>query len=220
MISIKKFVFGPFQENTYVLYSTGHDCWIIDPGCYFPEEQEQLADFIRTNDLYPNRLLNTHCHIDHVFGNRFVCDLYDLHPEYHLLEEPVLNMALRSANLYNLQGFEESPTAARHLVEKEKLKFEDEEFEVIFVPGHSPGHVAFLNKKEKYIISGDVLFRGSIGRTDLPGGNFEVLMQSIEDNILTLHPETVVYSGHGPETRVGEEMRFNAFLIEHRKRKA
>jgi hydroxyacylglutathione hydrolase len=213
MASIKKFVFGPFQENTYVLYDTSGECWIVDPGCYFPEESRQLEKFINNNGLRPTRLLNTHCHIDHIFGNSFVHSAFGLRPEYHVLDQPTLDMGPRAANLYGLSGFEPSPNAQTYLIEGSVLELGESRFEVLFVPGHCPGHVAFVNRLEAFIVGGDVLFRGSIGRTDLPGGDSEELMESIRLKFLTLPADYIVYSGHGPETRIGEEKKFNPFLL-------
>jgi hydroxyacylglutathione hydrolase len=212
MMRIKKFVFSPFQENSYVVYTDAGNGWIIDPGCYFPEEKEELKNFLTDNKITPTRLLNTHCHLDHIFGNRFVCDTYNLLPEYHSLDLPTLGMAAISAKMYGVNGFEESPKAKSHLDKLTELKLDDQLFRIVFVPGHAPGHVAFIHDKEKLIIGGDVLFRGSIGRTDLPGGSMVTLLQSIKSEFFTLADDFVVYSGHGEETTIGYEKKHNPFL--------
>src|SRR5688500_4060091 len=136
MVEIKKFVFSPFQENTYVLLNKQKECWIIDPGCYFREEKNELRDFITDNKLTPTRLINTHCHLDHVFGNKFINDTYGLFPEYHRLDEPTLQMAQAASKMYGIPDYEPSPTAVKHLNEGDKLALGDAVFEVYFLPGH------------------------------------------------------------------------------------
>lgn len=212
MVEIKKFVFSPFQENTYVLISSEKRCWIIDPGCYFPEEKNELKAFIASRALTPERLINTHCHLDHVFGNSFVSEEYGLLPEYHRLDEPTLQMAESSARLYGIPGFEPSPSAAHYLEEGDTLTLGQSSFEVIFVPGHAPGHIALVNHEAATVMGGDVLFRESIGRTDLPGGNHGQLIASIKNKLFKLSDRFVVYSGHGPETTIGHERKHNPFL--------
>lgn len=212
MVDIKKFVFSPFQENTYVLVSECKDCWIIDPGCYHKEEKQVLERFIAENKLNPTRLINTHCHLDHVFGNKFVYDAFDLLPEYHQRDEQTMKYASVSADMYGIPGFEESPKAKAYLKEGTVLKLGDHEFEIVFVPGHAPGHIALINHKDKFVIGGDVLFQGSIGRTDLPGGSFDTLVKSIKSQFYILADDYVVHSGHGPETSIGFEKRTNPFI--------
>ena len=211
MVSIKKFNFSPFQENTYVLYNEEKEAWVIDPGCYDQREKNALKNFIRSEGLNVTRLLNTHCHLDHVFGNRFVSTEFDVLPEYHVLDQPTMDMAKTSADLYGIPGFEESPTAVNHLDENDILKLGSDEFEVRFVPGHAPGHIAFVNHQQKFVIGGDILFHRSIGRTDLPGGNFDQLITSIKSQFYTLPPDFKVYSGHGSETFIEEEIKNNPF---------
>lgn len=212
MFRIKKFVFSPFQENTYVLHSEAGNAWIIDPGCYYREERQMLSDYINQNELTVTRLLNTHCHLDHMFGNKYVSDKYGLLPEYHKLDEATMDLAGISAKMYGVDGFENSPRAKTHLVEKETLHLDDDEFHIVFVPGHAPGHVAFINHAQGIVIGGDVLFRGSIGRTDLPGGDLNVLLNSIRNQFLNLSENFTVYSGHGEETTIGYEKKHNPFL--------
>ncbi|GAB4381982.1 MAG: MBL fold metallo-hydrolase [Salibacteraceae bacterium] len=212
MISIKKFVFSPFYENTYLIYS-GSDCWIIDPGCFDASEQSELQGYIKNQKLKPKRLINTHCHIDHVFGNAFVHRTYGLKPMYHALEEQTLKLAAPSAMMYGINDYEPSPTAETYLEEGDVLKIDGKPFEVIFVPGHAPGHIALISHEMKWVIGGDVLFEGSIGRTDLPGGDFDTLIGSIKSKLLTLPDDYLVFCGHGNETTIGRERQTNPFLI-------
>jgi hydroxyacylglutathione hydrolase len=212
MISIKKFVFSPFQENTYIVYNQHKNAIVVDPGCYENQEKEALKSFIKTEGLTVKKLINTHCHLDHVFGNRFVCDTYQVLPEYHKLDEPTMKMAPISASMYGIPGFEESPKCEEYLMENTVLSLDEDEFELRFCPGHAPGHLVLINHSQKLVIGGDVLFRASIGRTDLPGGNHQALIDSIKSQLFTLSDDFLVYSGHGPETTIGYEKENNPFL--------
>ncbi|MDP4845483.1 MAG: MBL fold metallo-hydrolase [Salibacteraceae bacterium] len=212
MISIKKFVFSPFQENTYIVYNQHKNAIVVDPGCYENQEKEALKSFIKTEGLTVKKLINTHCHLDHVFGNRFVCDSYQVLPEYHKLDEPTMKMAPISASMYGIPGFEESPKCEEYLMENTVLSLDEDEFELRFCPGHAPGHLVLVNHSQKLVIGGDVLFRASIGRTDLTGGNHQSLIDSIKSQLFTLSDDFLVYSGHGPETTIGYEKENNPFL--------
>jgi glyoxylase-like metal-dependent hydrolase (beta-lactamase superfamily II) len=212
-MTIKSFVFNPFGENTYVVSDRSGECIIIDPGCYTREEEQELSDYIREEDLKPVRLLNTHAHLDHILGNEFVCTKWKLLPELHAADLELL----RSAHLYGeLWGIRAtpSPDPVKQLAEGEIILFGNTSLRVLFVPGHCPGHVAFYAEAEKAIISGDVLFRDSIGRTDLPGGDYDILMNSIRERLMTLPDDVQVYSGHGPVTSIGRERNGNPFLLE------
>jgi glyoxylase-like metal-dependent hydrolase (beta-lactamase superfamily II) len=215
MAKVKTFTFSPFSENTYVVSDPKGNCVIIDPGCYDRNEQQELMDYLKSGNLKPAFILNTHCHIDHIFGNAFL--------------KRTLNVPLLAPekDLYNLQGaelyaratglhFDPSPQPDAFFVEGQNISFGGVSFEVLFVPGHSAGHVAFHHRESKKLFSGDVLFQGSIGRTDLPGGNYEVLMQSIFTKVLPLGDEVEVYSGHGGLTTIGAEKRSNPFILQHR----
>jgi hydroxyacylglutathione hydrolase len=212
MISIKKFVFSPFQENTYILHNEHKKAWIVDPGCYEHSEKNALKEFIESNELTVERLINTHCHLDHVFGNKFVCNTYGVLPEYHIKDEPTMKMAGVSASMYGIPGFEESPKSKSYLKEDTTISLNEDEFELRFCPGHAPGHLVLIHHKSRQVIGGDVLFRNSIGRTDLPGGNHDQLLASIRTQLFTLEPDYVVYSGHGEETTIGFEKANNSFL--------
>lgn len=213
MLSITSFSFSPIQENTYLLYNEEKDCCIIDPGCYFPAERNELKAAIEKTGLKPVLLLNTHCHLDHVFGNKFVHDTWGLTLHIHPLEKQLLDYAPISGKQWQLpfEGYEGDLV---YLNEGDIIHIGKEELEVVFTPGHSPGSVSFYHKAGGFIIGGDVLFQGSIGRTDLPGGSFEVLENSIRTQFYTLPDETVVYSGHGEATTVGAEKRGNGFVRE------
>ena len=210
MIKVDTFTFNAFQENTYLLHDETRECVIIDPGCYEREEQEELASFIEINNLKVVELLNTHCHIDHVLGNYFVKEKYKVKLAAHRIDEATLKAVKAYAPNYGFVNYTEA-TIDRYIDEGDQIKFGNSTLNILFVPGHAPGHVAFYNSKENICIGGDVLFAGSVGRTDLPGGDFDTLMKSIQDKIFPLGEAMVVYPGHGPETTVGREMRTNPY---------
>ncbi len=212
MITIQSFTFGPFQENTYVLYDETNECIIIDPGCYDQAERNELADFIDEKKLKPVKLINTHCHLDHVFGNGFVAGKYDLKLEINKLDKQVLDAFLMTASLYNLNA-DPSPQPSVYLEEGDKIKFGKSDLEIAFTPGHSPGSITFYNRDQKFMIAGDVLFHGSIGRTDLPGGNYQTLINSIKNKLFPLGDDFTVYNGHGSSTTIGFERMNNPFLV-------
>ncbi len=211
MLQIKSFVFSPIAENTYVLYNEQQDCLIADPGCYHPEEREQLRQFITAHGLRPKLLLNTHCHLDHVFGNKFVAETWGLRPQMHRKEEQMLHAAPASGLMWGMP-FEGYQGELIFLKAGDRIVLGDDELEVLEAPGHSPGHLCFYCAAQGFLIGGDVLFRGSIGRTDLPGGDYATLINSIRTRLLVLPEETVVYSGHGEPTSIGVEKRSNPFL--------
>jgi hydroxyacylglutathione hydrolase len=211
MLEIHCFTFNPFQENTYLLINGKKDCIIIDPGCYFEEERKELLTYIEKEGLNVTRLLNTHCHIDHVFGNRLVAKTYGVGLEIHKLDKIVLDRSPEFGKVYNIP-FEPSPEPTHYLEAGEKIPFGDSEFEVLFTPGHSPGSVCFYNATEKVLIGGDVLFYESIGRTDLPGGSHQTLLNSIRQQLFVLPDDVKVYAGHGKPTTIGYEKQHNPFL--------
>lgn len=212
MLKIKSFVFSPIQENTYVLYNESNQCIIIDPGCYFPEEKDELAAFITQSGLKPVMLLNSHCHLDHVFGNRFVAESYGLTLQLHEKEKAMLDFAPASGLMYDMP-FDNYVGEFIYLKEGDTILLGEDELKVIEAPGHSPGHICFYCARQNFIISGDVLFNRSIGRTDLPGGDHQTLIDNIRTKLFILPEETVVHSGHGPLTTIGEEKRENPFLV-------
>lgn len=211
MLSLKSFTFNPVQENTYVLYNENKECCIIDPGCYFSEEQQQLKAEIEKSGLKPVLLLNTHCHLDHIFGNKFVHETWGLELHIHEKEKPVLDRGPESGLRWQLP-FENYQGPLNYIKEGTNIKLGNEELEVLFTPGHSPGSVSFYYEAGGFVIGGDVLFNGSIGRTDLPGGDYDTLINSIQTKLFTLPDDTKVYSGHGTMTTVGLEKMNNPFV--------
>jgi glyoxylase-like metal-dependent hydrolase (beta-lactamase superfamily II) len=211
MFQVKSFTFNPVQENTYLLYNEHKECIIIDPGCYYDHEKEELKSFINLNKLQPKFLLNTHCHLDHVFGNKFIAEEYKITLNSHPLEKKLLEMAPASGLMFNLP-FDNYQGEVNYLEEGDKIFLGDDELEVIHAPGHSPGSICFYCKKQHFIIGGDVLFYNSIGRTDLPGGNHEHLISSIKEKLFKLPGDTKVYSGHGSTTTIGAEIKENPYL--------
>ncbi|MEZ4988647.1 MAG: MBL fold metallo-hydrolase [Saprospiraceae bacterium] len=204
---------NPFQENTYLVYDDTGECVIFDPGCYDASERRMLMGKVQELGLTPVRLINTHCHLDHVFGNRFVADTWQLPLEIHPLEAPVLAAVPAVCRHYGLPVPEESPDPQTTLADGAEIRFGHTVLQQIFTPGHSPGSVSFYCAEHKFVIAGDVLFYGSIGRTDLPGGDYDTLIASITNRLLPLGDDITVYPGHGPATRMGYERKNNPFLI-------
>ncbi|MCI5055801.1 MAG: MBL fold metallo-hydrolase [Flavobacteriales bacterium] len=212
MANIKTFVFSPFHENTYVLYDDNLEATIIDPGCYGELEEKELMTFIQNENLKVTHLLNTHCHIDHVFGNKFVCDQFQLRPIMHKEDLWTLNeMTPGAAQLYGL-NLEASPQPEQFVEQGDIINVGQIELEVRFTPGHAPGHVVFVCHKDKFVINGDCLFEGSIGRTDFPKSDHETLLNSIRTQLFTLDDDYVVHTGHGAATTIGSEKKYNPFL--------
>jgi hydroxyacylglutathione hydrolase len=211
MLMVKGFVFSPIEENTYVLYNEAGECCIIDPGCYSSNERNELKDFISGSGIRPKYLLNTHCHLDHVFGNKFVHDTYDLKPHIHPDEKRVLDFAPIAGLHWNLP-FDHYTGDVSYITEKDTIRLGTDELKILLASGHSPGHVCFYCEAQQFVIGGDVLFRESIGRTDLPGGDFDTLIASIRRELFTLPPAVTVYPGHGPATTIEYEKKNNPFL--------
>ncbi|MFV0268732.1 MAG: MBL fold metallo-hydrolase [Draconibacterium sp.] len=211
MITIQKFVVNPLGENSYILSDETGECVFVDPGFYYTEEKEEVKEYIAVNKLKPVMIANTHCHFDHILGVEFVREQYRI-PFYAHAEDAFL--VERSVSQAQMFGFDMSEVKPMNgwLHEGETLKFGNTEMKIIHVPGHSPGHVVFYSEQENILVVGDVLFYGSIGRTDLPGGNYDTLISGIKTKLLTLPEDVKVYSGHGPETSVGVEKWSNPFL--------
>ncbi|MEO6037423.1 MAG: MBL fold metallo-hydrolase [Saprospiraceae bacterium] len=212
MTELQVFEFNPMAENTYVLYDETGDCAIFDPGCYTAAERAILKNFIEERQLHPVRLINTHCHLDHVFGNRFVAQTWGLDLEIHRGELPVLERYLVASQMYGLLQAEPSPAPGIFLEAGSTLSFGKTQLEILFTPGHSPASISFYCRESGFVLAGDVLFLESIGRYDLPGGDLDTLLQSIRRQLFTLPDETLVYPGHGPATTVRHEKEYNPFL--------
>lgn len=211
MIQIHSFVFSPFAENTYILHDETREAVIIDPGCYNQYERKILQDFIQEKELKIVKLLNTHCHLDHVFGNEFVKRTFQVQSYAHAKEDFNLGILEVSARMFGIPFIENTRTDV-YLEENQVIEFGNSTLQVLFTPGHSPGHVVFYNAFQGFCINGDVLFRGSIGRTDLPGGNHAMLLESIRKVMFALPEDTTVFTGHGEPTTIGFEKKHNPFL--------
>lgn len=210
MISIKTLVFNPFAENTSILYDETGECVIVDPGCYTSEEKDHLKKVIERDNLKPVALVNTHCHIDHVLGNEFVMDEYHLELEIPEDDEETYNAVPTYAGTYGFPLYRHVK-ADKLIKPGQKITFGNSSLKALYVPGHSKGHLAFVSEDDKICVGGDVLFDNSIGRTDLPGGDFNTLIDSIQNVLFKLPEEMVVYPGHGPTTTIGKEMKSNPF---------
>lgn len=211
MMKVKMFTFNAFQENTYVLSDDTKDCVIVDPGCSNAAERKALTDYIEGEGLTPVRLINTHCHIDHILGNDYVSNKWKLPLEAHAGEAVVLEYSKKAADMYGI-AYDGSPPIAKYIEEGDKVQWGETTLETYFTPGHSPASLSFFHKESKQLIAGDVLFQNSIGRTDLPGGNFDTLIKNIKEKLFPLGDDVVVYSGHGPSTTIGNEKVNNPFL--------
>lgn len=211
MINIKILVFNPFCENTYIVSDETGECIIIDPGCESNREKEELRSEIVKSALKPVRLVNTHCHIDHILGNAFIKKTFSIPLLIHKLELPLLNSAPQQRIIFGLES-DESAIPDLFTEEGDRINFGSSELEILHIPGHSPGSIALVNRQEKIAIVGDVLFQGSIGRSDLPGGDFDTLIKNIKEKLLVLSPDTIIYPGHGPSTNISTESRTNPFL--------
>ena len=208
-LKIKSFEFNAFQENTYVVSDTERNAIVIDPGCYSREEEQELAAYIKHEELNIVALLNTHAHIDHVLGNAFIKENYGVADYLHQADIPTLNAVQQYASLYGFEGYRLSPEPDFLMEDQSELVFGSMRIKVLHTPGHCPGHVVFYFESEGIVINGDVLFNGSFGRTDLPGGNLETLKTSIFKTMFTMPDSTLVYCGHGPSTTIKNERLSN-----------
>lgn len=211
MIKIKVFVFNAFMENTYVLSDPSGECIIIDPGCNSDLEKKELEDYMYAESIHPVKIIVTHCHVDHVLGCNYLLNKYNIPFEGHSADSQLLSNVRTHGAIFGLQA-EDQPGLSVLLDSSEEISFGESKLSILHVPGHSPGSIALYCPQQNFVIVGDVLFRGSIGRTDLPGGNYEVLMNSIFSRLMTLPADTKVYSGHGPSTTIHEEALSNPFL--------
>jgi len=211
MLYIQSFTFNPFQENTYLIINDKKDCWIVDPGMYDSKETKHFTDYIAHHQLKPQAIINTHAHLDHIFGIKPLVDTYGIPLGLHEKETGVLSYAPASAAMFGVK-IDTVPQPDFFIDEHHPLQLGDETVEVRFTPGHSPASIIFYYAPGNWVIGGDVLFSGSIGRTDLPGGNFNTLINSIKTQLFTLPGNTTVYPGHGPATSIDAEKMHNPFL--------
>lgn len=211
MTEIKSFVFSPFSENTYVLFDETKEAIVIDPGCYTQAEKEELRDYIKTNELNLKAILLTHAHLDHVFGAAYIRRTFGVDVYMHPLDKPILADFETRCKTWGIPGAE--PVEAQHFFEEgDTFTFGNTTLEIIHVPGHAPGHAAFIHRSDGFVIGGDCLFHRSIGRTDLPLGDYDTLIHSIKTKFFTLPDNYVVYAGHMQPTVIGEEKKLNPFL--------
>ncbi|MBA7511316.1 Hydroxyacylglutathione hydrolase GloC [subsurface metagenome] len=211
MITIKTFVFNSFQENTYIVFDETNSCVIIDPGMNTEVEEKELHDYISEHKLIPEAIVNTHCHVDHVLGCNCVKNTYEVPFYAHESEKILIDGAKAFAEFFGMK-IEQPLHPDYYLQDGSRFTFGESELEILHVPGHSPGSLVFFSKTANIAITGDVLFKGSIGRTDLPGGNLNLLIDGIKSKLLTLPPEVAVFPGHGPHTTIGHEHDTNPFL--------
>ena len=211
MLTVQSFVFNPASENTYLVHNEKGNAIIIDPGCYFTEDQRKLQSFIEEKKLKVTQLINTHCHLDHIFGNKWVHKMYGVELYMHHLDKIILDNAPISAQKWGL-AIDNYAGPLHFIDEGDIISLDDDKFSLLLTPGHSPGSLSFYCEKQNFVISGDVLFKESIGRTDLLGGNHETLLHSIRTKLFTLPPETLVYNGHGSTTTIGHEIKRNPYL--------
>ncbi|WP_345992090.1 MBL fold metallo-hydrolase [Chryseobacterium sp. Chry.R1] len=211
MLKIQAFVFNFASENTYILYNEHKNAWLIDPGNMNEQETSLISNFIKDNDLKIQKILLTHAHIDHVFGLQWAYDTFNLPVHMHQQDQEILDMLQMSGMRFGI-NIDPVKVEVQYINDGDELDFDGEKFKIYHVPGHSPGSIVFHNEKQKFMISGDVLFEGSIGRTDLYKGNYEQLINGIKTKLFILDDETQVFSGHGNPTTIGFEKQYNPFL--------
>jgi glyoxylase-like metal-dependent hydrolase (beta-lactamase superfamily II) len=211
MISIEKFVFNSFGVNTYVISGKSRECVIVDPGCHSPAEEQQLSEYIQQNHLTPFMLVNTHFHVDHVLGNTFVGNTYGLKPVVHKAGKMFWETVREFGSVF---GFDirDIKKPENFTEEGDVLKAGDIELRVIYTPGHADGSICLINDRQRFVITGDVLFFESIGRSDMPTGNYDLLKENILNKLFTLPPDYTVYPGHGPQSSIGYEKLNNPFI--------
>lgn len=212
-MNVKTLVFNPFQENTYIVWSNSGECAIIDPGMMYSSECQAISAFIEEKGLTSTHLLNTHMHIDHVAGNEYISKKYGLVAEGNIEDNFLAERVKEQAQMFGVPYSGSNVTIGKNLSENDIIKIGDESLKVIEIPGHSKGHIAFYSEKDGLIFTGDALFQLSIGRTDLPTGNYNQLLTSIDTKLMTLPDETVVYPGHGNKTTIGFEREHNPYII-------
>ena len=211
-MKIKLFVFNPIQVNTYLLINDRNECIVIDPGCVTKEEKERLATYLDVNALTLKRVLNTHLHLDHAFGNTFLFQRYGIGAEANQADEFFLKEMKRQAERWGINITDDVTPLKNYLNEGDQIELGDIKLTVLHVPGHSPGSLVYYSQKNSCAFVGDVLFAGSIGRTDLAKGNHNELIKNIRTKLLTLPDETIIFSGHDEKTTIGREKYYNPYL--------
>jgi len=214
MIQIKTFYFNDLRTCCYLLWDPSQALIIVDPGCYTTQEQERLKKFITQEGLHPTFVVNTHAHFDHIMGNAFVCAQWGIKTLIHPAEQQMLENADKYCRIFDME-IEKPPVDTLPLSEQEPIRFGNSSIQVLETPGHSPGGICLYLPQEGFLITGDTLFAGSIGRTDLPGGDYDLLIDNIQTKLLPLDPALRVFPGHGPETTLGHECLYNPFLTPH-----
>lgn len=208
----KIFVNNSWQENTVVLFDETGEAVVVDCGCFGRAEEKKLEDFFVQEKLRPVALLNTHLHIDHIFGNNFMKETYGLEAQVAEEDNFYIEHAVEYAAMLGVRGIISPPAAGKFLKEGDRIVFGNSELQVLAVPGHSPGGLCFYSERDRLLLTGDSLFAGSIGRTDLPGGNTRQLLEGIRNKLFVLPDEVRVIPGHGPMTSIGEERKYNPFF--------
>lgn len=211
-MTIKTFTFNPFQENTYLVYDETKQAIVIDCGCILDYEKKTFNQYVSDNGLNIAAVVNTHLHLDHQFGNRFLFETYGIKPLAHKEDEFLLESVKSQGAMFGIPIKEEAQELGGYVEANQEFNVGNMIFKALHVPGHSPGSVALYFENESAVFVGDVLFQGSIGRTDLPKGDYATLIKSIQNNLLPLPDSTVVYSGHGPTTTIGYEKTNNPYL--------
>ena len=212
MLTVKKFIFNPFSENTYIISADSKDSIIIDPGCFDDHEKDEIDKYVRNNNLKLKCILHTHSHLDHMFGTSYLSNKYNINIWIHREDQITYDSFERVCDLYGIPTSNSSNPTPKHFKLNDTFQCGEIMFKILFVPGHSPGHVAFYNKENDFVINGDCLFENSIGRTDLPGGDHELLIKSIKEKLFQLPDNTLVYCGHGNETSIEIEKDRNPFV--------
>ncbi|MDR2359608.1 MAG: MBL fold metallo-hydrolase [Prevotellaceae bacterium] len=210
-MQLKVFYFNELRVCTYVLWDETKECIIVDPGCESASEQQRLQEFIANNQLKPVMVVNTHAHFDHVLGNLFVVKTYSVPSAVHEGDTQLLARVAQQSAMFGF-AVAQPPMPSRLLTEEEPVRFGHSQLQVLHTPGHSPGGICLYAAEDKFLLSGDTLFQESIGRTDLSGGNYEQLINSIRHKLMTLPDDVKVFPGHGPATSIGEEKRNNPFI--------
>lgn len=210
-MEVYRLVFSPIEVNTYILTDGSGKCAVVDCGCYNRAEFDRLTSFIDKKNLEPVLLLNTHCHLDHIFGNGFFLEKYKLGTYCHKDEDANRRDSVPVASIFGLK-MDIPPEPAGFIGEGDMVKFGESELKALFVPGHTAGSLAFYSEKDRVVFTGDALFAGGIGRTDLRGGNYDMLIKSIKENLFSLPGETIVYPGHGEPTTIGKEINDNPYF--------